>query len=380
MPTRTLPLLDLAGPPREVGRAHGEAARDRIAHNLAVYFERFAGEALLPREEALRRAAQYLIVIERQAPDYAELMRGVAEASGHDLLEIAALNARYELLYSSFAKINVAALQAGRWPGEAAGGCTAFAALSEATPDGHLRIGQNWDWIPEVQGLLLRVERADGHRLLCFTEAGIVGGKIGLNSAGIGLAINGLLSDRDSWARLRTPFHVRTWRVLNSQTLDEALDAVLSEEQACSANFLIAQARGAGEGAAVDLETAPGASCRLEPRRGLLAHANHFLDPDRLGIWQPLAEERDSTYHRHARMERLLAEHHGRLDAATLQTILRDHDGRPESVCRHPNPAWGPSEAYETVVSVIMDLHARDLLVSAGPPCGHEYQRVPLAA
>jgi isopenicillin-N N-acyltransferase-like protein len=196
-----------------------------------------------------------------------------------------------------------------------------------------------------------------------------------MNSAGLGLAINGLLSDHDDWSRLGRPFHVRTWDVLTSRTLTEATEAVTGGIRSCSANFLIAHAGPAGEGTAVDLEAAPEAVCRLDPVDGLVAHANHFADPGRLGVWQPIVEEKRSTYDRCDRMEALLGEARagGTLDPGRLMTILRDHAEYPESICRHPNPVLPAAERYATVFSVIMDLHGGRLLAAAGPPCRNRY-------
>lgn len=377
-----LPILDLSGSPREVGRAHGEAGRERIGYNVELYFHRFEVEAGVPRSEALDRAAQYLGVIQRREPDYAALVQGIAEASGCELLEIAALNARYEILYSEFARavMDEATKGGAAAPEDLLGepdGCSAFGVEPAASPDGHLRLGQNWDWIPGVQGLLLRIERPDGLRVLCFTEAGIAGGKIGLNSAGLGLVINGLVSNRDSWARLQTPFHVRTWRALNSRTLGEATDAILGEARSCSANFLLAQAAGAGEGRVIDIEAAPDTNRTLPPQRGLLAHTNHFLDADRLDIWQPL-DARSSTFRRCSRLQDLLDGSSGRLDAKALTAILRDHEGYPQSICTHPSPLWPEEERYQTVFSVVMDLHAGEMLACPGNPCTYAYQQVSL--
>ncbi|MGH2370644.1 MAG: C45 family autoproteolytic acyltransferase/hydrolase, partial [Chloroflexota bacterium] len=151
--TLPLPLLDVSGAPREIGRAQGEAARKQIGHNLDLYFYRFEAAAEVSRTVALHRGAQYLRVIDTYAPDYGEMMRGLAEASGHDLLEIASLNARYEIMYSEFSRLVMEAtdhrpLTTGIATGGGHDGCIAFVALPEATPDGRLRLGQNWDWIP----------------------------------------------------------------------------------------------------------------------------------------------------------------------------------------------------------------------------------------
>jgi isopenicillin-N N-acyltransferase-like protein len=58
----------------------------------------------------------------------------------------------------------------------------------------------------------------------------------------------------------------------------------------------------------------------------------------------------------------------------TLQAILRDHDERPDSICRHQSEALPEGERYQTVVSLIMDLHAGRMHAAAGPPCQNIYQ------
>jgi isopenicillin-N N-acyltransferase-like protein len=354
-----LPVLALQGTARQQGQQHGEALREAVCHNVHLYLHRFQTDGQLPAAEVERRAAAYLEVFRREDPDYTEAMAGISEGSGRTLLEVAMLNARYEILYSAYSAIGVA---------EARGGCTAFAATREATADGHLWIGQTWDWIPGVRGALLRTEEG-GLQTLTFTEAGIVGGKIGFNSAGVGLVINGLLSHLDDWSRLGTPFHLRTSRILRSRTLSEAVAHATSGTHGCSANFLVGQG-GSGE-SVVDIETSPAGCTAIPPSGGLLAHANHFLRADALGIWQPLREERRSTYLRCRRMEDLLQEYgrQGPLALEDLKAILRDHEGYPDSVCRHPNPQLPEEERLETVFAALMDLDGLVMHYTAGPPC-----------
>ncbi len=366
-------LLRLVGGPREIGQAHGRAATGLVAQNLDLYFRRFADEVGLSRPEVLRRVRRYWESVEEQSPEFASMVEGIAAGAGQSLLDVAAINLRYELLYSEFSRIGQTEL--GGMPAPA-GECTAFAVLPEASADGHLWMGQNWDWIPGVAGLLQHITRADGLRVLCFTEAGIAGGRIGLNSAGIGLAVNGLLSNEDDWSRLGRPFHLRTWEVLCSTSLPRAAGVVAGGVRSCSANFLIGCAGSPGEGTAVDLEAAPGGICTHHPAAGTLAHANHFRDPGRLGIWQPIVEEKRSTYRRCDRMERLLAGAAalGPIASGALKAALRDHDEPPDSICRHTNPALPEGERYQTVASIIMDLHAGLLYAAAGPPCTHAYE------
>lgn len=350
-----LPLVRLEGAPYAQGLAHGAALREPIAQNLELYFARFERELKLPRAETLGRAERYAAALAAQSPAYHDGMRGIADGSGQSLAAIAALNVRYELFYDAFVEKPLA------------DGCTAFALLPEATTDGHLLLGENWDWIAGVRGAVLATTEPDGLRTLAFTEAGIFGGKIGLNSAGIGLAINGLTSQDDDWARLRRPFHLRCYEILRRRNLDAAVAVVTAEERSCSANFLLAQA----PDQVVNLETGPAAIGASGCVGGCIVHANHFVEPERIGLRERNVENNPHSRRRQARLEQLLAARP--LTMPQLQDALRDHQGHPYSVCFHIDPVEPPEEHYETVTSVIMDLHAGTLSLTDGPPCQGEY-------
>jgi isopenicillin-N N-acyltransferase-like protein len=353
----SLPLVELAGEPFDQGRQHGSALRDAIAHNVAVYYDRFRREGRLDPDEVRRRAAHFLPLLEA-SPDYFEAVRGVAQAAHQELIDVVMLNVRYELLYFQYSVLPIGAPD----------GCTSFALLPEATRSGHLLIGENWDWIPEVQGAVLRTTET-----LSFTEAGIVGGKIGLNAAGIGLAVNGLLSTSDDWTQPVAPFHVRCYDILRSKTLEAAARVITQARRACSTNFILAQA----PNRAVNIEAAPGASCSVGPASGALAHTNHFLELDHLGVEEPASERRPHSNTRLARMRELLSASRP-LRVEDLQARLRDHDNFPDSICRHVHPDDPPEEACVTVVSAVMDLNERTLWLSDGHPCDSVYERYQL--
>jgi isopenicillin-N N-acyltransferase-like protein len=359
-----LPVLHLTGEPYAIGHGHGRGAKDLVERNLLLYTRRYRDEVGLGQGEVLRRAEVWLDQVKALDPAYAAMIRGVADGSGFPLLSIAALNARYELFYGAFASTGLATA------------CTAFALLPERAEGGRLLLGENWDWFPEVAGLWLRVEW-DDLTVLAFTEAGIPGGKIGLNSAGIGLVVNGLLSHLDRWDGDGVPFHVRTWRALCSATLGDALAAVERGGSPSSANFLVGDA---ASGRAVSLERAPSGTARVDPTAGILVHANHFLAGERLGVREPLAEERRSTHLRHERLAELLTQagEQGPLSLRTVQDALRDHRGRPDSVCRHESPLFPRDLNYRTCLSVVMDLPARRAHHAAGPPCQHPYHALAL--
>jgi isopenicillin-N N-acyltransferase-like protein len=367
-------VVELSGTPYEQGLRHGAALADAIVHNCEVYYDRLRREARLSRDEVGERCRDYLPSLRAQSEDYMQGMRGIADGAGLSFDDIVMLNLRYELLYFQYGLKQAGELgempAGGDPPG---GGCTAYALLPPATTNGHLLMGQNWDWIPETRGALLRGEEPDGLRWLGFTEAGMLGAKIGLNSEGIGLAINGMLSTKDDWARHTRPFHLRCYEILRRRDFAAAVAVVEDEPRACTTNFLIAQA----PEEVLDLEAAPDVVGRITCEGGCLAHANHFEDPAALGVEEPPNDRRHNSEHRAARLRRLLSEGQP-FDLPSLQGVLRDHDNHPNSVCRHEDGTLPPEEFIHTVTSIIMDLRELRLWASDGPPCASDYQTLAL--
>ncbi len=356
-----LPVIRLSGTPYEQGVEHGRQLRDRIAHNLAVYFDRFEREVKLPRREVVWRARQYRDVLGEQNADYFNALLGVVDGSDFELDELVALNVRYEILYYQF---GFNALNDG---------CTAFAVLPEASANGRLLLGQNWDWIPQVRGAVLHVVEPGGFETLSLTEAGIVGGKIGLNSAGLGLCINGMTTTDDDWTRLSKPFHLCCYEILRARDFDAAVQVVTDGPRACSANFLIAQM----PDNVTDIEAAPPAVRFISGERGCLVHTNHFLNPAALGVVEPPYENSPHSHHRFRRLNELLQTKRP-LSIGDLQIFLRDHEGYPYSICRHEDPNESEEEHYVTLTSVVMDLRERTMWLTDGRPCEGTYFRITL--
>jgi isopenicillin-N N-acyltransferase-like protein len=357
----SLPVVEVAGAPYAQGAQHGAALRAAIEHNIALYYGRLASEAQLPPAAARQRAGELLDGLGEHP--YRAALDGLADSTRLPLVDLAVLNFRYELLYYQYGVV-----------GLGTDGCSAFAVLPGGAADDHLWLGQNWDWIPDVACAMLRCREPNGDEILSFTEAGIVGGKIGLNSHGLGLTINGLLTTADDWARPGRPFHVRCYDVLRCRSLAAARQIVADAPRACAANFLLAQA----PATAVNIEAAPDALCASQPAAHRLAHTNHFRDPLALGVVEPETERRPHTQWRLSRLEALL-DQPGRRSRADLLTILRDHQHYPDSICRHTHPADPPDEWCVTVASVLMDLASRELWVSDGSPCTAPYVELALA-
>jgi isopenicillin-N N-acyltransferase-like protein len=297
-------------------------------------------------------------------------MRGIADGSGQSGETIALLNARYELAFTLFGQDAVKGAQAeGELLAVGPDGCTTFGLTPEATADRHTWLGQNWDWLEGVHGrtFVLQARRTDKPSFVCLTEAGIAGGKMGVNECGIGLVENGLASSHDGRNPYRAPFHVRCREVLDAATFDAAARPVTDTPRTCSANFVI----GAAGGKIVDIEASPDQIGRLYPDDGIITHSNHFLTPDH---GESLLEKiAPNTLHRIDRMRNLLAPHRGSISLEHMRAAASDHFGAPYAICRHPDPSQPSAKRTMTTGAVLIDVDARVMHVANGPPCSNEY-------
>jgi isopenicillin-N N-acyltransferase like protein len=369
-----LTVLDLSSDPRERGKLHGRAMRTEIRANCATYIERFEVGGV-KQSFVLEQSGAWADFIARDSPEYADEMQGIAAGAALSLTEIALLNARYELAYCMFGSeaqtLNSAALVEQE-------GCTSFGLLPEITAGGHTIIGQNWDWLEKLRGrvFIMHVQRSSESRspkpdFVGFTEAGIAGCKIGVNAAGIGLCVNGLVTQRDGVNGFRKPFHVRCREILDAWTFDKALLPVVQTDRCCSTNFVIGHA----DGEIIDIEATPDYCSYIYPENGLLTHANHLVRETRVASqFERIAPH---SLFRANRLERLLRSS-GNIGIDGIHTSLSDHFSAPASICRHPDTTLPEPKRVTSVAAAAIDLNTRTLYVTDGPPCQSAFQEVPL--
>ena len=370
-----VPLITVSGTPAECGAAYGAAAANPIRANLDAYARRFALKAGLDTAAVRAAGARFRTVTVEHEPRIAEMLDTMAEAAGVHVDDVYALNARSELLATGRGRAGSGG------PSEADGGCTAIGVLGSHTAEGHLLLGQNWDWHPDQRGamLLLRTTDEGGHSVLTLTEAGMLA-KTGLNSAGVGVCVNLLGSERDGiHDPLGLPYHVLIRAALEATSLGAAVRATVSPPRRSSINLLLGQADEHGQ-ELIDLELVPGDAGWLHPVDGVITHANHVESG--LPVYDTIKDTGGSSLFRSARARRLIAPAAaiGKVTEDDLVGVFRDHASFPMAICRHVSEADAPIDRVESVYSVLLDLDARRLAIAAGPPCGHEYDWLDLAA
>ncbi|MDG4821587.1 C45 family autoproteolytic acyltransferase/hydrolase [Asanoa sp. WMMD1127] len=367
--TLPVPYVDVSGTPGEIGFAYGRAARDQIAANLDLYAGRFRAVGLTA--DVTEAAGEtFRAQTRRLFPRIAEMLDGTAEGAGVTTGDLYAVNARTELIY-------------GTPPDGATGACTVLGALGTHTATGHTLLAQNWDWHPDQRHAMVLLSTTDerGHRVVALTEAGMLA-KTGLNSAGLGICVNMLGTDRDGASNDNPgiPYHVVLRAALESDTLGRALKKVVPAPRNASLNLLLGQSGPAG-GELIDLELVPGVAGWLHPEGGVLAHANH-LETALPGVRDTVNDFGGSTLFRGARARRLLtaAAEQGKLTDDDLLEILRDHQSHPNAICRHVDELDAYADRSETVYTVVMDLDDRRIGIAEGPPCHHELTWLELPA
>jgi isopenicillin-N N-acyltransferase-like protein len=324
------PLIDLFGSPRERGRAHGQAAADRLRRGVKMYSESLLKNGV-DWKELERRAERLVPHVETFDPAYLEEMRGIAEGAGEPFAAVMLMNARTEM---------VAAARKQHVERDFPDGCTAAFVLPEASADGSLLHGQNWDWRAECAetAVVLRIRRDDGPDILTFTEAGALA-RSGLNSAGIGLTANALECDRDYQRGPGVPLPFVRRKVLESAHLAEAVHTIVATPKLGSNHMAVSQATGHGAGEAFGFECAPDETFWLAPDRGLYVHANHWIaDAARAKVKDTGLAETPCSIYRDKRVREQLSPKCGKLTLDDLRQAFFDDWGAPWSVCRPPRP------------------------------------------
>lgn len=352
------PIVHASGTPYEIGLTHGREARENVKISIETYKAMFWDYSQIKWEEACRYAETFIDVINEYDPDYMEEIRGIADGSGYQLNEILALNVRSEIV-----------LQGGQVKAESQDGCTSFLFTPDMTENRHLIMGQNWDWkntIKEACVILHITQQGSKPDITMITEAGIIG-KIGYNSAGIGIALNALGSSTRVEGKT-IPLHIAMRGVLDSTTLSDAIRESVRIPLACCAHFMLGSAKGEG----VVLEIGPN-DFDVIYADDFLAHTNHFYTPRLDQVKDTTRVSLPDSFLRLGRIRKLVKQLGHKVGIPDIKEFMKDHISYPDSICRHDDVLEPEGKRLCTVFSIIMDLEREEMYFAPGNPCCNEY-------
>lgn len=343
--------------PYKRGLSYGSQAAPLISMCINTYKAKTA-RARIKWEIAQEVAMRHLKWAEdnENLPEMVEEIRGIAEGSGNDIRDIAVLNCIYELLH---------------FPKE----CTAFILKREATAEGHIILGQNWDQDPMMgaHALLLDIfEEETGNHIFGLTEAGQLiksGICIHKDESVTAICGNSILSSKDK-VGIGCPTSILRRKTLTMGRMENILNLITGSARSVSCNINVATSE--NEACAIELlpEVVESEDRLLmdpyyviEPMSGIVAHDNSIKSVPRI----------DMMRHGHPRgthLKILFSERVGKIDLDYIKKCLSDHEGFPGSICSH---GCDENDDWQTIASVIYDLDARTAHVCCGAPCKNEY-------
>jgi isopenicillin-N N-acyltransferase-like protein len=355
----TIDILRVEGSHCEVGRQLGEMGRDRIQDELATAFDDLP--AARSRDQQLELAAGYRDLTRERLPWLIDELDGCAEGAGVDPLAFFACSME-EIWYEPRERVTQ-------------GRCSDIVAGPTATANGHLLVGHTNDLGPAMEDQIVAIEKRVTGDPTIFQLGGIPWLSVGWNSAGLSLTGNEL-SPNDEQVGISRSHQVL--EMMRARTLDEMVTMALRPDRASSYNNVLTSADGGVanvEGSATDAEVTG-----LDAA-GHLAHTNHYLC-DRMLPFEGDPDYAKRSAVRFERARTLLAEQPpASITETTLRTVLSDHEGAPDSICRHPEP--GDGEASKTVFWCIADVTDGRITFGRGNPCdsvAQDYVFSPYAA
>jgi isopenicillin-N N-acyltransferase-like protein len=356
----TIPVIDLAGTPSQIGAAHGESQRQRIREYVDLFLGWLVKNATVAvtEEELWAHWSPQVAFNQREAPELVEEMQGIARGAGVPFERIFLLNSLLDL--NSFRYLEMAQNFAG---------CSTFAVVSEAST-GKTLIGQTYD-MPELHQkyvTLLRLKPANGPRQLVFTFCGIVGAA-GQNEHGIAVNINYLSPSDTTFGRLHSVF-VR--QILTANSLADAVTPPVCAPRAGGAHYLITDA----DGNINSIETTGKRHAIFYPEGNAIGHTNHYLAPRLQEVEYIRANSIGSSLARYTALRRFLRDKGDSLTVAGLKELTRNHTSYPRSICAH-GADFEPALTKGRTVSAMVQIPADHVMhITNGCACENEYHPV----
>lgn len=346
------PLIEVKGSHREIGRQIGEAVRPLIEHsihNARSLVESTYDNLQLTWDGAQIQARKYMPFAQERYPQYVDELLGMAEGANVNYTELAVVN--------GLEAVTTDALHLTK--------CTSLAVNEVNTADGHVLVAHNEDWLPddEPDVYIVHVSADDEPAFLAMSYGGLLP-NVGFNEAGIAQCCDTVYP---SDTRIGIPRVIVSRAVLGSRTIGQAFRQTIVPLRAAGYSHLIAHE----SGELYNVEVSARNFDILYGLDGYLAHTNNYLSPK----MEAIESESDELVHtrvRYFRALRLLRQSK-KHSIRSLETILQDHVNYPDSICNHSIFDIDPLDQEKTIISMIMDLTARQMLVAWGNPCKNSY-------
>lgn len=338
-----IPVIKVKGNHYQVGYQIGTKMKKQL-NELLQQSKDYVSEKTDLKWEDIRAQSQLLLEYSKKhLPEYVEEIRGAADASGIDLVDL--FSEMCEEIYSkNFLR-----------------GCSDLIASGDVTEDGSVIAAHNNDTSPSLEKYAVVVHyQVDGEPEILAVGYGGLAISIGYNSAGISLTGNEL-SMNDM--KLGVPRLLLCRKILAARTIAEAIDASIFQPRASNYNMVLTDENGeiySIESSATDYEA-------IYAEDGYLVHTNHYTSL-RMRKYELDPYDITSSLVRYNRAYRLMKNNRRKISIEMMKKFLQDHVSRPKSLCRH-------GDNVKTTFSVIINLTEKAMYLARGNPCESEYYK-----
>ena len=347
----------LKGSPLEIGYAKGVLLQPQIQRLEDEFLDMIHG--YVPEDWKIDLLKNYVMYRDRHLSDFVPLDYRIeilgATLGCPDLHP--ELGAYYNRLLNYHAAHDVSYMMIDN-PLIARAGCTAFGVWSNATANGHLITGRNFDWeAAEVfsrDRVVILCEPDGGIPFISVAWAGMAGVISGMNRAGISVTINGAPSSLPG--ETATPVAIVAREVLQeAHNLDEALKIIRAAKVFVSTLWLVGSR---ADGKFVVVEKTPATTEVREPAGDVIICPNHFETPglkDDPRNTNYMAEA--TSVSREARLAELLRQARGSINIPAAVEFLRD---------RKLTGGIFPGNGHRATLNALIATHATVMDLTAG--------------
>lgn len=331
-----LKCIEVAGTPREMGRAHGEALGDEIRSFMEMRFDAvrdylaergFEGE----REHILEVGCASFAVFEQWDPaGHAETL-GIAEAAGVDATQLFTITNMTDMRDAVLLRApNGPKFQRTDERVHQDEGCSSLIVPASHTRAGQPIVGQTWDLNPGDVEYVVAIHRrpSEGPEAWSVTCTGCLS-LMGHNEEGLAI---GTTNVKTYGSGQGVGYLSILHRSLRCRTIDEAIDNVETAPHAGAHTYWIGTAE-----RQVDIEASPNGCFVRDTTDGPLWHTNHCVAPEHRAIEAEVMGL--STQARFVRLRQLLSP--GEHDVDSIKQVFADRTHGVLSINRYAEDEQG---------------------------------------
>tara|TARA_Y100000310_G_scaffold343936_2_gene454039 strand:- start:1341 stop:2336 length:996 start_codon:yes stop_codon:yes gene_type:complete len=323
--------ITASGTPYQVGLTIGKKAKKEIQEQLLMR------KKLVPlhKKEKFKKMFKSYYRYAQQFPKYIEELKGIAEGSETNFLELF----KFNLLEFWF-------LEKER--------CTSLAYNEKD----ELFLFHNEDGALTRDIFLAEITYENGVKILSICYYGILPGiSVTLNNYGVCISLNSLLSN--DWQE-GVPLSLIFRKLIESKTIEEGLEFIKKTKRARSENFILMD-----EDRVVNIETSA-SDYEMSVNQIPFCHTNNYILPK-------MKKYENSPYLKHSQTRYEYCCHEikkQKLDFSKAKKILSSHKNKPAAICRH-----GEDKRSKTLAAIRVQPSKKEMLISYGPLCQNKFHK-----